>query len=468
MGVRRVACALAILVLSAAGARGQANPDFDSVAWTPIGCAASPLTANAPTRGDVDLVGDETFPAAYIAQDANYFYFRLRVADDPRDLTRGFDRDSDWAMILQVPSGNALQYQYQLTLNGDGASKADTLEIWRNDTPENITFDPLFTDTPETKIWSQVFDATGFNTTPLARAITATDGSMFRVRANWFVDLAFPLSVLVDNGVVANAAEMTGALFFPVTASLPNKHNKDWLNCQFLPPSTIAVDESVAPASVTSNVSTPVTYTIAVHATGHTRGIEVAQPALSGTLFSGATVSVTSADPNVTFTIVSTDPLDVQVPDLPDGETVTIQLRANARFGCSDIPFTTGATATAINAPSAAGSATLGNDMTAGTEVCDGLDNDCNGTIDDGGNALCDDGNPCNGLETCGGTAGCQQGTPMDCDDHNGCTADTCDASIGCVHTPLPGCTPCRDPRTAMIRTRAPTTSARAARVRTT
>src|SRR5262249_43929680 len=160
------------------------------------------------------------------------------------------------------------QYQYQLTLNGDGAGKADTLEIWRNDTPENITFDPIFTDAPETKISSQVFDATGFNTTPLARGVPATDGSMFRARPTWVVDIAFPISTLVNNGVVTSGADLTRALFFPVTASVPNKHNKDWLNCQFVPPSTIAVDESVAPASVTSNVTTPVTYTIAVHATG--------------------------------------------------------------------------------------------------------------------------------------------------------------------------------------------------------
>jgi hypothetical protein len=447
MGVRRVGCVLALLVLSAAGARAQANPAFDAAIWTPIGCDASPLTANAPSRGELDLVGDSTFPAAYVAQDGTYFYMRLRVADDPRNSLRGFLGSADWAMIVQVPAGDARQYQYQFTLNGDAPNGNDTVEIWRNDTADDITFNPLFTDTPETKIWSQVFDATGVNTTPIARAVQTGDGSTFRNRPNWFVDVALPLSVLTDNGVVSNPTDMSRALFFPVTATSPEKHNRDWLSCPFVPTSTLTVSESVAPTSVTSNVATPVTFTIEVQASDRARGIELTQPALPATLFTVTGVDVSADDPGVTWTTVTQDPLDILVPELPAGATLKVQLHASARFGCSDSPVTTGATATGINVVDpASATAVLGNDMTAGTEVCDGLDNDCNGTIDDGGNTLCDDGNPCNGLETCGGTAGCQQGTPMDCDDHNGCTADTCDASIGCVHTPLPGCTPCQSP----------------------
>src|SRR5262249_55052371 len=162
----------------------------------------------------------------------------------------------------------------------------------------------------------------------------ATDGSMFRARANWFIDIAFPLSVLIDNGVVANATDLANALFFPVIASSPDKHNKDWLNCQFVPMSTITINESVAPASVTSNVTTPVTFTVAVQAAGRTRGIHVTQPQLPATLFTVTGVDVSADDPTVTWTKNSDDPLDVLVPELPDGATVTVQLHASARFGC--------------------------------------------------------------------------------------------------------------------------------------
>jgi sugar lactone lactonase YvrE len=54
----------------------------------------------------------------------------------------------------------------------------------------------------------------------------------------------------------------------------------------------------------------------------------------------------------------------------------------------------------------------------------------------------CDDGTVCNGRETCqAGT--CTAGTPLVCDDHNPCTADTCDPTNGCRHTPVTDGTAC-------------------------
>jgi len=66
-------------------------------------------------------------------------------------------------------------------------------------------------------------------------------------------------------------------------------------------------------------------------------------------------------------------------------------------------------------------------------DSCDGIDNDCNGVIDDSNS--CDDGVFCNGAEVC--VAGvCQDGQPP-CDDSIGCTLDTCDeASDSCTYTP--------------------------------
>jgi hypothetical protein len=97
----------------------------------------------------------------------------------------------------------------------------------------------------------------------------------------------------------------------------------------------------------------------------------------------------------------------------------------------------------------------------ASVEICDGLDNDCNGVVDDG---LCFDGNPCT-FDVCDPeTGGCSyppragacddgdacttnticvngtcQGTPVTCNDNNPCTADSCDRVLGCVHTPITG-----------------------------
>lgn len=69
-------------------------------------------------------------------------------------------------------------------------------------------------------------------------------------------------------------------------------------------------------------------------------------------------------------------------------------------------------------------------------ETCDGLDNDCDGQIDEGErNNLCDDGLYCNGAETCDGTNKCQQGTAPNCSDGVDCTDDSCDeANDQCVN----------------------------------
>jgi slime mold repeat-containing protein len=70
------------------------------------------------------------------------------------------------------------------------------------------------------------------------------------------------------------------------------------------------------------------------------------------------------------------------------------------------------------------------------SEVCDGRDNDCDGLIDEGGDALCSGGNACAGIETCHGATGCQPASPTDCNDNNPCTTDSCDPVTGCVYAP--------------------------------
>jgi len=347
-----------------------------------------------------------------VALDSSYLYFRYRVNGDPSG-PKGFADFSDWVMLLQVPSGNPLQYQYQLALNGEGQG-GDTVEVWQNTTPENLAFSPLFTDEPDVRLFRQVYDFSGpstVNTTPLARSLPVAG---LADATDWFVDVAFPVSVLVANGL--SAADLPGALFYPATATHPERHNRDHLECRFLPEATLRVDAAVAPGLAPPNATTRVGYTFAVHDTGtvDASGLVLTGSSLPPYLFNvSATVSVDA--PDVTATLVSTSPLEVRVPRLPTGRTLTVRIDADAAPTCADASAAMDVAAVATNAGAVSGTAAL--DTSPGAEVCDGVDNNCDGRIDAGGAALCDD--------------------------RDGCTTDTCDPQTGCAHAPIPSCTPC-------------------------
>ena len=110
--LKRIACGLAVLGATTVQAQ---TPDFDAVTWTAIGCPAADLTADTSPSA-VNFVGVATYPAAYYAHDANYLYFRYRMDGDPSG-PGGFAQYT-WTALMQVPSGDPLQYQYQLRLDG--------------------------------------------------------------------------------------------------------------------------------------------------------------------------------------------------------------------------------------------------------------------------------------------------------------------------------------------------------------
>ncbi len=429
----------ALTLLAARAGHAQAGPDFGTVVWTPLTCAADPLTAFDP-RAEVNLVGDATFPAAYMARDATFLYFRYRVDRSPT-TSAGFLGSSAWTTLIQVPSGNPFQYQYQLGLNGDGHG-GDTIEVWKNDPASDLGFSPIFTDNSDSMLFTQVIDLT---TPPLARAVQVTDGSQFFGTPDYFIDVAIPISVLITNGVVASATDLDRALFFPATGTSPDRHNKDYLNCTFLPATTLTVGAAVQPGTVDANTPTPISYSFTV-----LNGGPLAAQGLvltgTGLTLANPTVTATSSDPSVTPTVVTPSPLTVRVPSLPPGATLTVRVDGTVTASCTDTSLTATVTAGATNAPAGSANAVLQVNATGGVEICDGLDNNCDGQIDEGGNALCDDGLFCNGAEVCAGLSGCQPGTPPTCDDGDPCTADACDETLGCTHTPLPGCTGCTLP----------------------
>jgi hypothetical protein len=451
--VRGLVATLAIASsLSTSPAAAAGNPDFDSVTWVNSGCD---IIGSTGTPSETGLVGDATFPPVFYAQDATYAYFRYRVSGNPSG-PQGFSQYA-WVALLQSPMGNAFQYQYELALNGKGADddfgnkSSDNIEIWANTSAIDVDFRSLFNDPAETRLFAQKYNFSSgstVNTTPLARSLLTGDGSNFDGNADYFIDFAVPVSVLISTGVINDASQLSQILFFPATSTNANNYNKGTLGCSFLPMTDLVLTKMATPASLPVNKTSPLTFAIDVFNNGPrvARGLVIQDPTPFPAYLSGATVNVVSDDPSVTWMITSTSPLMVKVPNLPVGSTVEVQISATASPTCSDRDFMNTADIFATNVMEESASANLHILKADGVEICDGVDNTCNGQVDEGGAALCDDGDPCNGTETCGGAAGCQAGTPPTCDDGNACTVDTCDSSVGCLHTPIPGCTPCNTP----------------------
>jgi uncharacterized repeat protein (TIGR01451 family) len=440
--IRRAVMALVLATALASAVRAAAaSPDFDAVSWQPMGCQAANLVSHTSPAG-TDFAGNATYPAAYYAFDSTYLYFRYRMDGDPSG-PGGFAQYA-WTALMQVPSGNPFQYQYELALDG----QTDVIQIWQNTTASDIAFSPLFHDTPETNVFAQPYalaNGSTVNTTPLARSLQTGDGSHFGNSVDYFIDFAIPVAALQASGAIATASDLGSAFFFPATSTNGNNYNKGYLNCPFLPSTNVALSKTVEPAAAPANATTSLTYTIVASNTGTrtANGLVITDVALPAYMTNVA-VAVSSDDPGATWTVVGTNPLDVKVNSLAAGTSVTVVMTADATPTCSNGDFTNVASVFASNAMTTTGSALL-SVHPAGVELCDGKDNDCNGLVDDGGaSASCSDGDVCNGAEVC--VAGsCQPGAAPSCDDGNSCTTDSCDATAGCLHTPLADGTACDD-----------------------
>jgi len=78
------------------------------------------------------------------------------------------------------------------------------------------------------------------------------------------------------------------------------------------------------------------------------------------------------------------------------------------------------------------------------SELCNAVDDDCDGEIDEGVLKDCNDGDACNGVEVCAKGA-CLTGKAPDCDDGEWCTVDSCEPASGCQHDGAPNGMTCSD-----------------------
>src|SRR5689334_25282716 len=113
--LRRIVITLAMLALVASNSRAiAASPDFDAVSWTPMTCPNADLISHSSPAA-VDFVGDASHSPTFVAYDATYLYVRYRLDGDPSQGP-GF---KSWSLtaLMQVPSGDPLQYQHELALD---------------------------------------------------------------------------------------------------------------------------------------------------------------------------------------------------------------------------------------------------------------------------------------------------------------------------------------------------------------
>ena len=444
-GVRAACLGLVTLVVLGASAAGAAgDPDFGAVPWEALDCApgGDPVGDESPSQ--VDIVGDAAHPATYYAYDAKYLYFRYRLDTNP--VSKGGYTEGIWSALMQVPAGNARQYQYEIAVNG----KSDDLELWANTSARDLAFTPNFNDPAETLLFGQGVNAANgstVNSTPLVRSVPAD--SAFGGSPDYFLDFAMPISVLVANGAVAGAGDLPMSLFAPATSSTVNNFNKDHLECgflgdaAFLPSGNLSVTATLEPDNAAPNVTTSAGYSITVHNDGPApvKGLVIDGSALPDWMGNVSAVVSSGA------TVDSLNPLKVEVPFVAAGSTVTVHLTFDAQPTCKDDDFTWSITASAANAAPVTYGATLAIDRNV-HETCDGVDNDCDGKVD--GDATCDDGNACT-VDSCHGTGGCTHEaiagcqpctTASDCNDRNACTTESCNAGR-CAHDTIAGCQPC-------------------------
>src|SRR5262245_51705187 len=284
-------CCLAVAAAIVRPAAAQANPNFDAVSWTAIACDNPDLIAET-APAEVSFAGDAGHSPAFYAFDADYLYFRYRMDSDPRGA-HGFAQYS-WTALMQVPAGNAFQYQYQLSMNG----KDDKVEIWANTSAQDIDFSSTFHDDAEVQLYSAPF-------TGLARALAAD--TSFNYGQDWFVDFAFPVSTLVSEGVIGSAADLAGSFFFPATSTNPSNYNKGYLNCSSLPATTLAITKEPVPATeILANTTTQAGFVVDVTNLGTlAKGVTIDDPMLP-TYLGNVSVTATSSDPGVVPVVVST------------------------------------------------------------------------------------------------------------------------------------------------------------------
>jgi uncharacterized protein DUF11/slime mold repeat-containing protein len=430
------------------------SPPAQAIPWPPtgwigIGACGENEPAGDETPKSTDLVGAPGFPAAFFQMDASYLYLRERVFGNPAGSGGvGFDQFA-WVSLVQTIDGDPFKYQWLISLDGKAAPQQ--VELWSNNpsTAQDISFSPIFNDPADTKLFSG-------DATDLARAVAAD--SSIGGQQNYFVDFAVPLSTLSSNGI-----NPTTSLYWFATSANGNNFNKDTTACPFVPGTSLNLTKGVAPGTVSTNQTTPVTYTITVTNSGTflARGV-----VLSDSDFP-AWLTITNVTTSIgTVSASTTSSFEVRIPTLTIGQSATITVTANAA-PTSVGNFTNTVSAFASNASSTSASATLIANPATPTPTRTATPTltktpTITATLAASSTPTHTATSPPTHTPTLTPTStttptSTPSSTPsatstptsvcpaLNCDDGNDCTEDSCDPAVGCQHANAADGIPCSD-----------------------
>lgn len=170
--------------------------------WIPIYNGTEMLSdPQKDSTGSRDVVGDATNAAAYLFNDGNYIYFRMRVDAEPRDNSGTALGPFGWGFLVDT-NLNLDDYEYMIML--DGITSPEVMYLARN-TLQGIIGDP--SDKAEVILWQE-----NLNYGSNFRVLTNTDlggpTTTFGGDNDFFIDYFIPYAVfkssmgLDDNSII--------------------------------------------------------------------------------------------------------------------------------------------------------------------------------------------------------------------------------------------------------------------------
>lgn len=286
-----------------------------------------------------DIVGNTTFPAAYVAYDGTAIYFRIRVNGDPRNSQNTGFANFGWGILINT-SGTPGVYNWLSNVNGLDNSinlVQNTQQVFNswNDPAEGTNG----RGAPNVRIPIVNFD--------VARVTLTNDGSNFGGNPDYFIDFQFSAAQFFQTlGITANSPLQ----FIIFSSANANNYNKDSLRTsegfQFIDaltdpvtPNDVDIRAKLAaskiitfgPASVVTGSIATWNQTVTVTNTGRSLARSVTAADVFG-IDQLASVTNIAASAGTAVFNASTRTLSWNIGNLAAGQSVTLTYTVTGTF----------------------------------------------------------------------------------------------------------------------------------------